>query len=101
MESQQDFCNPNSRTAIEETIATINLHQEEIKNGVPKVSQEAGILQYLQAGGSLTPMSALRLFNCWALSSRCSDLRRKGYDIISKLETGENGKTYARYSIEK
>ncbi len=99
-ETQQDFCNQNSRTAMEETIATHNLHQEEIKNGVPKVSQEAGILQYLQAGGTLTPMDALRLFNCWALSSRTADLRKKGYNIISKLETGENNKTYARYSMK-
>ena len=66
----------------------------------PKVSQETGILQYLQAGGSLTPMDGLRLFNCWALSSRCSDLRKKGYAIISRLEHGENGKIYARYFIK-
>ncbi len=76
------------------------INQKAVKKDKP-VSQEAGILQYLQAGGSLTPMDGLRLFNCWALSSRCSDLRKKGYNITSKLETGENNKTYARYSIGK
>ena len=91
---------------IFDTIKVSNWRQEQVINqkAVKKdkpVSQEAGILQYLQAGGLLTPMDALRLFNCWALSSRCSDLRRKGYNIISKLEHGENGKTYARYSMEK
>uniref|UniRef100_A0A6M3JYZ5 Putative DNA binding, helix-turn-helix domain containing protein n=1 Tax=viral metagenome TaxID=1070528 RepID=A0A6M3JYZ5_9ZZZZ len=100
METQQDFCNSGSRTATEETIATHNLHQEEIKNGVPKVSQERGILQYLQAGGTLTPMDGLRLFNCWALSSRISDLNKKGFNIQARMETGENGKTYARYFME-
>mgnify|MGYP003395135310 CR=1 FL=1 len=76
------------------------INQKAVKKDKP-VSQEAGILQYLQAGGTLTPMDALRLFNCWALSSRCSDLRKKGYNIISKLETGENNKTYARYSMKR
>jgi len=95
-------------TDIFDTVSVANWRQEQVinqkaclKKPAPKVSQETGILQYLQAGGSLTPMDALRLFNCWALSSRTADLRKKGYNIISKLETGENGKTYARYSIEK
>lgn len=77
------------------------VNQKAVKKELPKVSQEARILQYLQAGGSLTPMDALRLFNCWALSSRISDLNKKGFNIQARMETGENGKTYARYFILK
>lgn len=78
-----------------------SVNQLAVKKEMPKVSQEAGILQYLQAGGTLTPMDALEKFNCWALSSRISGLHKKGYDVKSKLEHGENGKVYARYFIEK
>ena len=77
------------------------VNQKSVKKELPKVSQESGILQYLQAGGSLTPMDALRLFNCWALSSRISDLNKKGFNVRARMETGENGKTYARYFILK
>jgi len=62
-------------------------------------SQNKDILAYLQAGHSLAPLDALRLFNCWALSSRISDLRKEGHNITSVMEKGENGKIYARYSL--
>ncbi len=64
-------------------------------------SQNQQILEYLQAGNSISPMEALHLFNCWALSSRISDLRKEGHDITSVMETGENGKVYARYAMGK
>ena len=63
------------------------------------MSQENKILEYLRSGNRLTPMDALRLFNCWALSSRVSDLNKHGAGIKSKLVKG-NGKVYAEYYIE-
>jgi hypothetical protein len=63
--------------------------------------QNKEILAYLEAGGSLTPMDALNLFNCWALSSRISDLKKEGHDIKSELVKGENGKRYSRYWLEQ
>ena len=63
------------------------------------MSQEAKILSYLQEGNRLTPMDALRLFNCFALSSRVSDLNKKGAGIKTKLITA-NHKTFAQYYIE-
>lgn len=71
---------------------------------MPKISQERQIIEYLLAGNTLSPMDALRLFNCWALSSRTSDINHNfgkyGVIIKSKMEQGENGKHYARYYIE-
>ena len=91
---------------LEDLKIELNHRQEEVINlkaviKYPKVSQEAGILQFLQAGGTLTPMDALERFNCWALSSRISDLNKKGHNIKSRMETGENGKTFARYFIPR
>lgn len=62
-------------------------------------SQNERILEYMLKGGSLTPLQALKRFNCWALSSRISDLRRLGkYNIKSEL-VKRNGKYVSRYSI--
>ena len=64
------------------------------------LSQNEKILAYLQAGNSLTPIPALELFGCWALSSRISDLNKKGHNIKSELITLDNGKKVSRYWIE-
>lgn len=63
-------------------------------------SQNQRILNYLLKGGSLTPLKALRLFDCWALSSRISDLNKLGkYVINSELITVKGGKRVSKYSI--
>jgi len=67
-------------------------------------SQNARIKDYLMKGGKLTPLEALYLFSCWALSSRISDLRKQGVNIKSELiEITSEGKKkmVSRYSIAK
>ena len=59
-------------------------------------SQENRILDHLESGQRLDPMLALRLFGCWALSSRIADLNRQGHNI-KKIMVKANGKTYADY----
>ena len=59
-------------------------------------SQEQAILDHLKGGQRLDPMLALRLFGCWALSSRVADLNRQGHNI-KKIMVKANGKTYADY----
>jgi len=61
-------------------------------------SQNELILTHFKNGKSLTPMKALRLFNCWALSSRISNLKKEGY-IIQKIIIEKNGKRFAKYFI--
>lgn len=65
-------------------------------------SQNARIRKYLESGKSLTQLDALYLFNCFALSSRISDLHRQGVKTKSELiEITSEGKTkrVARYTI--
>lgn len=59
------------------------------------------ILQWLLPyGRSITPMQALRKFNCWALSSRISNLKRMRFPIQSKLiHDKKTGKTFAKYFL--
>jgi hypothetical protein len=62
------------------------------------MSQNKKIEKFLKQGRSLTPMLALKLFNCWALSSRISELNKKGLNIKSEM-IERDGKRFARYSI--
>jgi len=65
-------------------------------------SQNARIKEHLMKGKSLTPLDALYLFGVWALSSRISDLRKRGINIKSELiEITSEGKTkrVSRYSL--
>lgn len=63
-------------------------------------SQSKQILDYLQAGNALTPLEALRKFNCLRLGARIYDLRQLGYQINSRLITDEHTKKrYASYSL--
>ncbi len=65
------------------------------------MSQNDHIISYLlPPGRTIDPLKALRLFKCWSLSSRISDLRKRGYKIKSELVTNKKtGKYYAKYFL--
>lgn len=62
------------------------------------ISQEQAILEYLKTGKSITPMDALRMFNCFRLGARIWSLKKKGYRI-EEIDAHINGKTFARYFL--
>ena len=62
------------------------------------MSQNTQILKHLQSGKSITPMDALRKFQCFRLAARIADLRQAGHNIHAELEKKED-KRYARYSL--
>ena len=64
-------------------------------------SQNAMILNFLESGGSLTPIEALEKFQCFRLAARMNDLRKKGYVIQTEILKDDNGKSYASYSMPK
>jgi hypothetical protein len=68
-----------------------------------KASQCDRILAYIKENGSITPLEAIREFGCMRLASRMTDLKRRGYDVKSIMETStnKNGETvrFARYTI--
>jgi hypothetical protein len=63
-------------------------------------SQSALILAYLQSGHTLTPIEALNRFNCFSLSQRITELRRRGYQIITTMVDVPSGKRVAEYRLE-
>ena len=62
------------------------------------MTQRDQILAHLQAGHTITPLQALSLFGCMALSQRMTELRKMGYPIVSTL-VREGRKSYARYAM--
>ena len=63
-------------------------------------SQSKQILEYLQKGNSLTPLEALKMFDCMRLGARVYDLKNQGYNIVTEMVKDEkSGKKYASYRL--
>ena len=54
------------------------------------MKQTDKILRYMQTEGEITPLDALREFNCMRLAARISDLRKAGHKIGRRIEKGTN-----------
>lgn len=61
-------------------------------------SQCKTILKYLQDGNSITQIEASDKFRITRLAARVSDLRRRGYDIVSE-QVGKGFGSYVRYHL--
>lgn len=61
-------------------------------------AQTERILAHLAAGRAITPLQALEKYNCWRLSGRILDLRRRGHSIVTTKVT-RGGKTFASYTL--
>ena len=62
------------------------------------LSQNRQILDHLKQGFSITPLEALRRFNCWALAQRISNLRKEGNNIKTTMVKKKN-KRFASYKL--
>jgi hypothetical protein len=64
-------------------------------------SQCKKIIKYLREGNTLTPMEALRNFDCFRLGARIYELKDRGNIIETEIIKLSNGKRVARYSLPK
>ena len=65
-------------------------------------TQKNMILSHLSAGYTLTPISALELFNCFSLAQRISNLLAEGHTEIQKRwHKTLSGKKVREYYIPK
>jgi len=63
-------------------------------------AQNKQILNYLQAGYTITPLDALRMFGCMRLGARVHELRKAGHDIRREIITAEpSGARIAEYFL--
>ena len=61
------------------------------------MTQTEEILAHLEAGNQISPLQALKKFDCLRLGARIYDLRKDGHDIQST--TYSDPKTGKHYSI--
>jgi hypothetical protein len=55
-----------------------------------KTTQCERVLAYIKEFGSISQIEALRDISCMILASRIADLKKQGFDIISKTEAVNN-----------
>ena len=73
------------------------------KESSPTESQEKKILQWMQQGKYLTPMVALKEFNCFRLGARIWDCKKHNPDLViitDNVHDEKTDKNYASYRIE-
>lgn len=63
------------------------------------MGQSDAILDYMLTHKSITPLEALTELGCFRLGARIWDLKHAGFHIRKEM-VSENGKRFARYSIE-
>ena len=63
------------------------------------MSQNQKIANYLNKKKAITPIQALKMFGCFRLAARISDLRNNGMNIKTKIISTKNGANIASYSI--
>lgn len=62
------------------------------------MTQTQMILRDLKRGKAITPIDALREYQCFRLAARVAELRNDGHDIITD-EIVRDGKRYASYRL--
>jgi hypothetical protein len=60
------------------------------------MSQTQKILEHMEAGNTVTPLSAQRLCGTLALHSRISDIRAMGYTVTMEMRSA-NGSRWGEY----
>ena len=63
------------------------------------MNQTEKILHYLKQGNKLTSWEAIHKFRATRLSAIIYNLKKYGYDIIAVMQTADNGKRYAEYTL--
>lgn len=65
-----------------------------------KLTQKQMIRQWLEDGKTITPLTALKEFNCLSLAQRIKNLRDEGMQIRTTFKTDyKSDKTFAEYSL--
>ena len=65
-------------------------------------SQQRMVARHLQEGKSITPLEALTMYGAFRLSAIIFDLRNEeGMDIRTDMVTDDEGRRYAKYSLNQ
>jgi hypothetical protein len=64
-------------------------------------NQKEKIINHLMTRGPLTVLEAMMYLKVYALSQRCTELRREGFPIEKEMIQVDSGKRIARYFLAK
>jgi len=64
-----------------------------------KPDHQRQVLEWLLLRRSISQYTAVRMFNCWRLSSVILRLRKRKFPIVTDMSKGSNGSYYAVYSL--
>lgn len=65
-------------------------------------SQQRMVARHLQEGKSITPLEALTMYGAFRLSAIIFDLKNEeGMDIRTDMVTDDEGRRYAKYSLNQ
>jgi hypothetical protein len=62
------------------------------------MTQTQQILEHLQSGKTITPIDALNLYGSFRLGARILEIRKQGYNVVTKVKT-QGKKHFAEYSL--
>lgn len=62
------------------------------------MTQKDNILEFLKTGNPISPLQALNWYGCFRLGAIIFSLKQEGWDIESKINTGN--KKYAIYRLK-
>lgn len=63
------------------------------------MTQKEAVLEFLQAGHSITPLKAQSEFGVWRLADVIYRLKGDGYRIHTRMKKTFSGKRFAEYSL--
>ena len=63
------------------------------------MSQDDLVLDFLKRGGSLTPLEALEKFGCLRLSARAHTLKKRGFNVVSRMVEVSDSKHVSEYRL--
>lgn len=78
-------------------VATSQVHDTKPR----RITQEDIVLNHMRKYGSITSMTAFRLYDITRLSAKIYNLREDGYDILTMREVSPSGKHYGRYVLKE
>jgi hypothetical protein len=66
-----------------------------------KLTQGQQVLNYLEAKGTITSVTAIGVFGITRLADVVFRLKKAGNNIVTEMKDGVNGAPYAEYRIGK
>jgi hypothetical protein len=90
----------NTTPEIGVSMNTFNIRRAaQILSTLSPTNQQRIVLNHILVKGSISPLEADSLYRVKRLTSRITELKEAGVNIVAEMRTDNTGKRYARYSI--